>query len=1101
MGFEFHEGWGEGLDDATSPITQTQVQDYTKDWEKLGYNRLDAVSTGVMNESLTGMVLREGYEWVEDKFTTLDDRNTKDEEYDFFSEEWQEKFNSLTPDGQRLFQQFGAQNDFYAEVAFQSAKKSDLDQEYLASLGMEGTGYRLLGALTDIPAVLAIAPETGGASVAGYTARVSRILNSTFATRVLTGATIEGLMEVGRQNLSKEQRDEYDLILAVGLGGIARGLFSKHPDHELARVSRELLADAGKGLDVTAKLAKFKADAEASGGAANHIVEKLQYDLASQSAESSSQTFREFADKMYYQRTGSGGLNREEGKIAAEESKDLLEQSMYNMVTTAVRPLMTDIAHMAKRGVFKTLRAHWDPRFQSTINEVMGDLQLGKLFDPNSTPDNLMDGAVRRLIKDLGLTQEQARGVAKRMLKVTEDISEGSHDILRRAGSEMFQEVDGKFGIPKSKDYMPINHDSFKVADLLKTHGAKEMEKFFSKSINKALKARGMKLNNAKTRAVSKALLTRMAKTDEMSFITKMEKEDIAALLNDAGIDDETVDYVSTLLGKSSEKGSDGLGLSKHEKTRGIFDYSVKHTTKDGATISFKDIISNNFENSWFPYARTQAGHNTLEKLGLKTDKARKKHRAKIKEELRIANKEGEISSEAMENELIRYDETILELEGKPLTKYPLGKGAQALRIVKNMNIARYLGQTFWTMSAELGSTTWNAGIIHMLKSVPMMGQIRKQFLTGKLDDDLMQELYTHMGFMGDVNRGIGFSKYEHDFANISSGGSKRIWDSLEGASDKFREAALMVGGIKPLTAFFEAATSSGLITKMMKAADGKKISGGFETTLGELGFTGKLRDDIFAQIRKHAITKDSKVFGKSLKKINIEAWDPAVRDAFIIGVKRHTNTIVQRSTMGDKVGVVLGDKLIQNTITGKLGLEMKGYVINSWSKQLGRALTRRDLYSLGMFTTQMTFGALAYMAQVHTNYPHDAKKRKELLDPENIAKATFARSSMASWLPQIIDSGAATGLYDKQFAHARSSGLGSELVGGMPVVDLLNTASSLVKVPGAVLGANEGLDPSEVKSAMRALPLHNMLGARALMEGIVSNTRDERSLERQRGY
>ena len=245
--------------------------------------------------------------------------------------------------------------------------------------------------------------------------------------------------------------------------------------------------------------------------------------------------------------------------------------------------------------------------------------------------------------------------------------------------------------------------------------------------------------------------------------------------------------------------------------------------------------------------------------------------------------------------------------------------------------------------------------------------------------------------------------------------------------------------------------------------------------------------------MKKHMKYADDSVFGTKVQKLNLEQWDPEIADIFISGIKRMTNTVVQRSTLGDKVGILVGDKLVQNTVFGKLALEMKGYVINSWSKQLGRALTRRDLYSLGMLTTQMTLGSLAYMAQIYTNYPHDAKKRAELLQPEKIAKATFARSSMASWMPQIIDSGALTKLYEPQFKHARSSGLASDFVNGMPVVDLFNSALAIPNAPAALLGYGD-VPPHELKQALRVLPLSNAFGIRAGMESMVGKYKDDRS-------
>jgi hypothetical protein len=305
--------------------------------------------------------------------------------------------------------------------------------------------------------------------------------------------------------------------------------------------------------------------------------------------------------------------------------------------------------------------------------------------------------------------------------------------------------------------------------------------------------------------------------------------------------------------------------------------------------------------------------------------------------------------------------------------------------------------------------------------------------------------------------------------------------NSLEKFSDQAKEATLLAGGIKPLTAWFEGATAAGLVTKVLKVAHGGKISKSFETTLKEMGLTGKLRKQVLSEMKKHTSYDDS-MFGVKLKKINVENWDPEVSQKFIMGVKRLTNTIVQRTTLGDKLGIRLGggDSLIQNTWAGKFALEMKGYIITAWSKQLGRALTRRDLHSVGLLSTQMAFGAIAYMAQVHVNYAGRPDKRAELLTIDNIAKATFARSSMASFIPTLIDTGAAvTKAYKPQFSHSRSSGLASDIIGGLPAVDLLNSAINLGTLPAAALGYGD-ITQGQLRQALKIAPFFNIIGVRS---------------------
>lgn len=1060
------------------------------------YNRWDAAKRGFQNESLLYMA----YDNVFGR--ELGQDNTKDDEFNLASDEWADKTSQLSPDANDYFYSFEPQNEDMANAAYDRAAEFDRQQEYLHSLGFEGGIYRAAGALTDLAPAAALSVQTAGGSLGLWAARTNKILTSTFARRTVAGGTLEGLMELGRRELSLEERTNLDMILAVGLGGLSTGVFGRQYDKMMVASSKQLLDDAAKAakegrvLNYKDQLESLKARALDDQNLKS-VVNKVQYDLESLTRQSASSTFRALGDQLYYGRE----LDKiASGEVKLEETKDLLEQNLYNLVTDATRPVMAEIGNLAKKGIFKTTRTHFDPQMQHTINQMFGEVQLEKLFSPELSIDDLVGLTADKLVAAFDIPIQEAHRLAKNMVSGAEKVSNDSYDILRKGGSKSF--VEGR--IPQTKDYMPVVHDTMKVAELVQTHGKREVVNFFEKAINSALKKRdiaikyGAKGATPVSRTIARSLVSKLLRETDPTVIMKMDKDSVAEMLAGLDIPDEVVDQVAAAFKPAAK--AEG---SKFEKTRGIFDYAARHTTKAGKELSFRDILSSDFEAVWFPYARTQAGSNTLEKLGLDTQKALNETRTKIENEL----KQGGLDTKKIDAEMARFDETILELQGRPLLKNPYGTGAQVTRTVKNMNIARYLGGTFWSMTAEMNNVMWHTGLPHFIKTVPTMKSLLKQFKTGKLDDEVLQELYDTFGLMGDMNRGIGFSRFEHDYATVPLAGGKRWLNKTEQVSDQFKEAALIMGGIKPLTAFFESSTATGLIKQVRKAAElsakGKKLPKRLDVHLNEMGISGEMRDRVFAEMKKHTTFTDDTIFGKGLKKINVEQWDPEVGDAFIAGVKRLTNTVVQRATLGDKVGFQVGGKLLENTIGGKLALDMKGYVLLAWRKQLGRALARRDLFMASMLASQMALTAVSYMAQVYVNYPTDKKKREELLTMDKIIKASFARSSVSSWLPQLIDTGARSRLYDPVFSHTRSSGLSSDAVNSIPAVDLFNSMSNLPSIPAAMLGYGD-VSPADLKSGLRFAPLHNVVGMRSLMEEAVSGYKSSRKrkkeLDRLRG-
>jgi hypothetical protein len=145
-----------------------------------------------------------------------------------------------------------------------------------------------------------------------------------------------------------------------------------------------------------------------------------------------------------------------------------------------------------------------------------------------------------------------------------------------------------------------------------------------------------------------------------------------------------------------------------------------------------------------------------------------------------------------------------------------------------------------------------------------------------------------------------------------------------------------------------------------------------------------------------------------------------------------------------------------------------------------------------------MLFGGLAYTLQTHVNaIGRDDKELflQERLSIDEIAKASFQRAGWASLFPALIDTGAALIGEDPFFAYGRSTMLPSNLVTGVPLVDLVDNASK------ALVGGSRNLFNDEYqwsRGQQRALnslgPFQNAMGIKNVMnltlEGLPTNSK-----------
>ena len=474
------------------------------------------------------------------------------------------------------------------------------------------------------------------------------------------------------------------------------------------------------------------------------------------------------------------------------------------------------------------------------------------------------------------------------------------------------------------------------------------------------------------------------------------------------------------------------------------------------------------------------------DELDLGTEEGIKHARKQMEQELIEAG----VSDKKKKAELTRFDEMMNEWKGNPTSTDPFGTLTQGQRIAKNMNIARLLGQTGFTMSAEFGNAIFHTGVKNFMEFSSMKSLV-KQMKSGEMDDKFAQELQTHMGIGSGLLRAIQGNVYEHEFNMSNRGMVDSMLDRLEGVSEKFAEATLLVGGVKPLTAYMETTIAKDAINNltMMFGKGGAKMSARDIKDLAELGVDDAMVKRIQAQFDKHGKFVEKKWSkGHKVDELNFDAWeDQEAKDMLVTATRRITNTIIQRSYMGDKVGATYNGKLFRNTLFGKMALELKDYMVTAYVKQLGRALGRKDAYIAGMMMTQIGALSTATALQNYMNFAGNEEKLEKSFDPVNFARNIIGKTTVSSYVPLVTDSILNSMTGERAFSSSRyHTGIQGAMM-GMPTLDLLMKVQGILSAP--VRTAVEGeVANRDVTSLFGLAPLGNTMFARPIKEAIVAD-------------
>ena len=535
-------------------------------------------------------------------------------------------------------------------------------------------------------------------------------------------------------------------------------------------------------------------------------------------------------------------------------------------------------------------------------------------------------------------------------------------------------------------------------------------------------------------------------------------------MLQDADLDPDDIDRITSKIGKTDT--SEEAGRIANAKYRLGLDETFRANI-NGMDVGIEDLLENDAEFLFSTYSRRVIGAAELED-GLR--------------EFKVPDQEGVLpvhsptpaallqqiansGDKLNEGDMKRLDATFKILKGVPLTDP--SRAAEAMRLVRDYNFIRVMGQVGVAQVAELGNILGNGGIKTMFQQMPAFRNLYTLSKNGKFKDELANEIEAIWGMGTDLARSTpGISIDDYGMAELSG------LNSSKGRQANFtlqqgKQFTAMASGMSHVNMALQRMTGRVLVQKMMNMAKGgRQLS---KRRMASLGISPEMMGRVSEQMKKH-VTEIDGMFGRRVKAINIDTWDDAdARAVFVNSVDRWSKRVIQENDIGNM-------PLFMTSDMGKTIGQFRSFMLAAHTKQLLAGIHARDLTTLNSWWMSMFFGGLAYLGQTHVNsIGRDDREEwlEERLSASNIGKAAFQRAGFSTFAPMAIDLTAGSVMDDPVFSF-RTTELGTGIFGN-PSVDLLNQAQRAASGIGkAALRDDYDWSKQDQRALTSTLPLQN---------------------------
>jgi hypothetical protein len=772
----------------------------------------------------------------------------------------------------------------------------------------------------------------------------------------------------------------------------------------------------------------------------------------------------------------SSVLRRSASPFTRSWSEKMAEEAVGN--TDSSRSIITSdlIKHNYATTAETLFYKSYAPAFQKFMKEVKNK-RFGNDYNINDRMEfsTLVSRAVRGEIIDVPGVEEGVLATRKVLKKILDDLKkdgvQGAKEVLdnpnyfpRRWSVNKMQEMQTKVTLVKLINF--LKNSLVRGSKNLSDEDGLRIAKHIYKVVNTNKFGDGF--------SIDRLLATTDA--DELRNLIK----DYADLNPD-----ELEDLVGALLKPSRGKPTAVPRLRR----RASFDENYEETI-DGFKVKFTDLLDNNTEGLIGSYIQQMSGQIALARNGIKSVQDYSKIIKQVKDSYEIPEiaKEytGFLGNARKELELNTIDTIYKNIVGIPTEKNITGAVSTALRNLRKYNYVNVFNQVGFAQIPEMGNIVATAGVRGMIKYIPEFKNIITRAKSGKLSNELLDEIETV----------------------VSGTGSNRLIDSTINRTDDFAGATTRVGKVEKtldiasrITADFSGFHAVDTLSRRLAAitafdklamhATGKyKVTKGVLNRYRNIGFSDDELQAVFKNIRENSTFIEGGLTGRKIRRLNIDNWDDQdLVNKMSLYMSRHLRRVIQENNYGEMLAIGTDSGL------GKTMLQFRNFVITAYSKQLLHGFHMRDFTALAGAMSSAFIASLVFVAQTHVQALGKSGSEKEdflekRLSIGSIGKAAFQRSTYASLLPVFYDTLASPFGAEPMFNY-RTSGLEINLITGNPTYNLLfDKGFGAIKSIGTALADDEYDFSKQSAYKIKAiLPYQNMVGITNILQYMIDES------------
>lgn len=526
---------------------------------------------------------------------------------------------------------------------------------------------------------------------------------------------------------------------------------------------------------------------------------------------------------------------------------------------------------------------------------------------------------------------------------------------------------------------------------------------------------------------------------DKIAAAMKREKADLGV-----DVDDADIDKIFNSLKAQAEK---DLGEGRKRK-RMALNEEAEITLQDGTILRFKDLLETNpevimaSEITRHSY-RLGAGKNGIEDIDDFFTEAIEDLRLEAQQRNLTGTEEFDLSNE------------VLNAMWKEFTNQPQfnmsTRAQQVMRGIRSHSIIMTMGRLFYSQFMEMGKVKAYFGVKNMLRNIPEAFEAASLFKDNTLSKSQRskkaREIQSIVGNVQTQKQTLAILGYEDNLSTLSGG--KKIMDTVNRGLDKITRWAMKLNnGLDTRQRLLgHMAHMDQMIQYAFDPAQAKKLRNRnlSDNRLKMDNMDVEKLDSIADALRKYAKVSDSSLGGKKWESIDIDKFMSEDPEAFEL-LRNYMQKMKNRTFVQKRFSNL---PLLQTNPLYKTVAQFKDYGIAAIQEELIYNGKNLDSVTASYLGYSLATGMMIYAASIYENslIRDDADDYlKRMLTMDRMILASISRLGPAGPFTSAIDTFVALGGGDPLFDY-RFSGLGSDVLSGIPTVSFVDNSAKAVKL------------------------------------------------------